>query len=330
MSGFGEKYTERRQHLRDTWFPNTQQDLDRLEQETGIHLRFALGEVPEDAREEIAAEQATHGAFLHIPLKDDYMALSYKTLALWRLTEERFEADYVIKVDDDNYVRLDRLATALGQWSDMGAEYIGCFKTRRSRGNTTADPTQRWHDPHHRIFEEDHSRYAEGPFYALRGRVISAILRAGLAPRLGGPEDMMVGALMKAFNVTWYDDRRLCHMEGCTPAMIGFKWDHAVRDFMDHELRAPTLCCLSQASSQQVPPVDECTDPSQYHQEGLRCLHLLHTDATCASPTLTDGQLPLSTFYNYSVDHQWIADRAPPESNWRFFAHGHARRGTGD
>lgn len=49
------------------------------------------------------------------------MALSYKTLALWRLAEERFEADYVIKIDDDNFVRLDRLAIALGQWSDMGA-----------------------------------------------------------------------------------------------------------------------------------------------------------------------------------------------------------------
>ena len=47
--------------------------------------------------------------------------LSYKTLALWRLAEERFEADYVIKVDDDNYVRLDRLAIALGQWTDLGA-----------------------------------------------------------------------------------------------------------------------------------------------------------------------------------------------------------------
>ena len=24
--------------------------------------------------------------------------------------------------------------------------------------------------------------------------------------------DAMVGAMMKAFNITWYDDRRLCHM----------------------------------------------------------------------------------------------------------------------
>lgn len=77
---------------------------------------------------------------------------------------------------------------------------------------------------------------------------------------------MMVGALMKAFNVSWYDDRRLCHMEGCTPAMIGFKWDHAERDYLDPALRSPTLCCLSQHTSQQVPPADECTHPSQYTQ----------------------------------------------------------------
>ena len=39
----------------------------------------------------------------------------------------------------------------------------------------------------------------------------------------------MTGWLMKAFNVSFYDDRRLCFMEGCTPSMIAFKWDHAVR-----------------------------------------------------------------------------------------------------
>lgn len=43
--------------------------LRRLEQETGIYIRFAVGEAPEEAREEIAAEQAAHGAFMHIPLR---------------------------------------------------------------------------------------------------------------------------------------------------------------------------------------------------------------------------------------------------------------------
>ena len=40
--------------------------------------------------------------------------------------------------------------------------------------------------------------------------------------------DMMTGWLMKAFNVSFYDDPRLCLIESCTPSMVAFKWDHAV------------------------------------------------------------------------------------------------------
>ena len=80
----------------------------------------------------------------------------------------------------------------------------------------------------------------------------------------------MVGAMMKGFNITWYDDRRLCHMLGCTELMIAFKWDHAVRDFQDPEKRFPTLCCLPANRSMLDPPVDECTDASRYHEVGLR------------------------------------------------------------
>ncbi len=53
--------------------------------------------------------------------QDEYLALSYKMLALWKVVEEHFEVRYLLKVDDDNYVRLDRLAIALGQWADLGA-----------------------------------------------------------------------------------------------------------------------------------------------------------------------------------------------------------------
>ncbi|KAK9905686.1 hypothetical protein WJX75_004632 [Coccomyxa subellipsoidea] len=325
MTGFGKKYAERREHSRQTWFPATQQELDRLEDETGMHLRFAVGEVPEEHREEIAQEEAKYGSFLRIPLQDHYDTLSYKTMALWKVVEEQYDAQYVLKVDDDNYVRLDRLAIALDQWTEFGAEYIGCFKIRNVADTRQADPSHRWYDPHHMIFLGDDSRYAEGPFYALRGSIIRGVLRSGLTPRLGGPEDMMVGAIMKGFNITFYDDRRLCHMEGCTEKMIAYKWDHAVRDFMDKTKRFPTLCCLPQNRSLQLPPVDECTNPQKYHEEGLRCLHTLHTDTACATPTLTDGILPVFSYYNYTVNHKWIADRAPEESSWRYMAH-HAQR----
>ncbi len=78
--------------------------------------------------------------------------------------------------------------------------------------------------------------------------------------------DSMVGALMKGFNVSFYDDRRVCHMEGCTEKMIAYKWDHAVRDYMDETKRFPTLCCLPKDRSLQIPPIDECTDLQKYHE----------------------------------------------------------------
>jgi hypothetical protein len=54
-------------------------------------------------------------------VQDKYDMLSYKTMALWKVVEEEFNVQYLVKVDDDNYVRLDRLALAFDQWTGMGA-----------------------------------------------------------------------------------------------------------------------------------------------------------------------------------------------------------------
>ena len=54
-------------------------------------------------------------------MQDEYFALSYKTMALWRLVDDNFEVDYLIKADDDNFVRLDRLSVALTQWDEEDA-----------------------------------------------------------------------------------------------------------------------------------------------------------------------------------------------------------------
>ena len=53
--------------------------------------------------------------------QDHYKTLAFKTLAFWQLVIEQYNARYIIKVDDDNYVRLDRLAIAVRQWEDIGA-----------------------------------------------------------------------------------------------------------------------------------------------------------------------------------------------------------------
>ncbi len=65
---------------------------------------------------------------------------------------------------------------------------MGCFKIRNAADERLAQRSHRWYDPHHKVFLGDDTRYAEGPFYVIQGRVIEGIMRSGLLPRAGGPE----------------------------------------------------------------------------------------------------------------------------------------------
>ena len=49
--------------------------------------------------------------------------------------------------------------------------------------------THRWYDPHYQLLEGDSSKYAEGPFYVIRGDIIDGIVRSGLTVRMGGPNE---------------------------------------------------------------------------------------------------------------------------------------------
>ena len=57
----------------------------------------------------------------HDCLQDIYQRLTFKTVAFWEVVSSLYNVDYVVKVDDDSYVRLDRLSIALSQWANMGA-----------------------------------------------------------------------------------------------------------------------------------------------------------------------------------------------------------------
>jgi len=110
---------------------------------------------------------------------------------------------------------------------------------------------------------------------------------------------MMAGWVMKAFNVSHYDDRRLCFKRTCDETVVAFQWDHAVRDFQDPEYRLSTICCED----------GQCLNESERDEEGLRCMHKLHTDSKCASPTVNDaGQLPFfrGSSHRLKSDEAWI------------------------
>jgi hypothetical protein len=54
---------------------------------------------------------------------------SYMVVALWELAAQHYKAKYVIKAEDESYIRMDRLVQAVAQWDRLGAgqgpTYVG-------------------------------------------------------------------------------------------------------------------------------------------------------------------------------------------------------------
>ena len=61
-----------------------------------------------------------------IQRQEDYLELSQKTLLFLRTVLKTYNPKYILKVDDDVYIRPDRLPAAAAQWSSIHAGELGC------------------------------------------------------------------------------------------------------------------------------------------------------------------------------------------------------------
>ena len=76
-------------------------------------------------------------------LQDIYQRLTFKTVAFWEVVSSLYSVEYVVKVDDDSYVRLDRLSIALSQWANMGAGALTYMRvTETQDGHVLPGPWQ--------------------------------------------------------------------------------------------------------------------------------------------------------------------------------------------
>lgn len=129
----------------------------------------------------------------------------------------RYDPDWVVKVDDDMYLLVERLLLAAKQWDKMGAGYIGCMK----HGYVWKEEGERWYEPQHLLVGNEYFLHAYGSLYATSGEVVkNVVLKNYDNLRLFSNEDTSVGVWMIAHNVTHFEDMRLC-AEGCSDAAIG-------------------------------------------------------------------------------------------------------------
>ncbi|KAI8471825.1 MAG: galactosyltransferase-domain-containing protein [Monoraphidium minutum] len=192
-------YECRRAAIRNTWFSSLKGHLDEWERRHGVVVRFVVGRSRSAASERSMAEEAAlHGDVMRLPLEEGYLNLPNKTRTFFAAAAELYEADWVIKMDDDVYLNMERLTLAMRQWDRIGAGYVGCLK----HGGVWTEPGTRWYEPRHLLLGPTYYLHAYGSIYAVKGR-----------------DDTTVGLWMLAHGVRHFEDTRLCS-PNCTEASV--------------------------------------------------------------------------------------------------------------
>jgi len=111
LSSTGPKYVELRKTVRETW----KTELPALESKYAVGFKFFLCHDfhnPNVARQQ-EEEAAKHGDMVILGFPDDYTLIWNKTIALMHYAIHHFDADYVLKVDDDTFISpIDFMQTA--------------------------------------------------------------------------------------------------------------------------------------------------------------------------------------------------------------------------
>jgi len=132
--------------------------MKKLE-EAGIVAKFVIGSgKTAPVKEAFASERQRHDDFLVLPIVEDYHNLVNKTREFIRAVMESYEPKYIVKVDDDVYLKLTRLPEAVKQWESRQVDYTGCMK----RGPVYSDPSNRWYEPQHALLGDEYFSHCWG------------------------------------------------------------------------------------------------------------------------------------------------------------------------
>jgi hypothetical protein len=113
-------------------------------------------------------ELRAHRDILLLPMRESYRRLVYKTAAVYDYVTQRRDLtfEFLLKTDDDSFVRLDRLIPLLRQVREPHV-YWGAQNTGVKR---QFDATHKWHDA--LWLEPKYPPYALGSAYALSSDLV--------------------------------------------------------------------------------------------------------------------------------------------------------------
>lgn len=253
----GPKLLAGRQVLRDTWLTLRTSDMI---------VKFVIGiaNLPTDHLEALEKEQKQYNDLLFLPdLEDSFLALTQKLIDMFVWLDQNVSYKFVLKVDDDSFVRLDALAKELPQKSQEKL-FWGFFDGRARVHKAGKYAEADW------VLCDRYLPYAKGGGYILSADLVHFVsLNAKYLKKYNG-EDVSLGSWLAAVEVDRQHDTRFdteYRSRGCsntylithkqTPDDMRQKWkyyketgrlcsqEHQTRPSYIYDWqKPPTECCI--------------------------------------------------------------------------------------
>ncbi|KAJ0988295.1 hypothetical protein J5N97_006651 [Dioscorea zingiberensis] len=209
---------KRRMAVRRTWM---QYDAVRS---GAVAVRFFVGlHKNEMVNEELWNEARTYGDIQLMPFVDYYSLITWKTVAICIYGTSSVSAKYVMKTDDDSFVRVDEVLASLDRANLTQGLLYGRIN---SDAQPHRNPESKWYISPEEWPEEIYPPWAHGPGYVVSQDIAKAVYKLhkkGLL-KLFKLEDVAMGIWIaelkkRGLNVNYVKEERV-YVEGCEAGYV--------------------------------------------------------------------------------------------------------------
>lgn len=252
------KGRERRDTIRQTWAEGHRDTT------TNIMVKFALGTegVTSEGMESIQVEEDTYHDLLLLPgLRESYSNLTLKVLTSFIALDTQFDFSFLLKCDDDTFLKLDAIASELRQRSDKRSLYWGFFDGRAHVKRRGKWAEKDW------FLCDRYLPYALGGGYVLSRDLVRRIVSNSDGLLFYNSEDVSVGVWLSAYEAERRHDVRFnteYQSRGCRNSYV-VSHKQSVADMLSKHklLQSEGMQCAKEFQTRPSYVYNWSTDPTK-------------------------------------------------------------------
>ncbi|KAL2608122.1 hypothetical protein R1flu_026695 [Riccia fluitans] len=193
---------DRRMAVRRTWMQSEEV------RSSSVVVRFFVGlHKQKQVNKEVLDEAKTYGDIQLLPFVDYYDLITLKTIAICIYASQHLSAEYVMKTDDDTFVRIDAVLSAIKNRRSHTTKslLLGAVETK---AGPSRDTSSKWYISEQEYAEPVYPPWAHGPGYIISSDI------AKFVSQMSGQQGLKFFKLEDVAMGIWIEKYRRQHRRG--------------------------------------------------------------------------------------------------------------------